>query len=166
MTLAPYATLFGLGAAVPRAPGTFGSLAALPVAWLLHWAGGFPLFAVGFVAAVVLGYLAADRYIRESGGAGDPQEVVADEFAGQLLALAPLSLGLWMAGVAPHVFPWPGWVGGFLMFRAFDVLKPPPVSTVERLPGAAGVMADDLVAGLLAALIVTVAAGFAHGWLG
>ena len=162
--IARFATLFGLGTLVGRGGGTVGSLVALPVGWLLHWAGGFPLFALGLVAACVLGWIATQRYLERTGRADDPQEIVADEFAGQLLALAPLSLGLWLAGTAPHVFPWPGWVGAFLTFRLFDILKPPPVSTVERLPGAQGVMADDLVAGLLAALAVTAAAAISHGW--
>ena len=91
--------------------------------------------------------------------------MIADELAGQMLALAPLSLGLFLAGAPAHVFPWPGWVGAFVMFRLFDILKPPPVSTAERLPGALGVMADDLVAGLMAAIVVTIAAAVAHGWL-
>lgn len=161
--IAPFATLFGLGR-VPRAPGTAGSLAALPAAWLLHWAGGFPLFAAGLALAIGLGFLAAQAHMRAIGATEDPQEIVADEFAGQLLALTPLSLGLWLAGAEPHVFPWPGWVGGFVMFRLFDILKPPPISTAERLPGAWGVMADDLLAGLAAALVVALAAALAHGW--
>lgn len=159
------ATLFGLGLALP-APGTFGSLAALPAALLLHWVGGFPVFALGFIASVVGGYFAADSYLAAS-GVKDPGEVIVDEFAGQLLALMPLSLGLWLSGAGADVMlrAWPGWVGGFLLFRLFDILKPPPVSTAERLPGALGVMADDLVAGLMAAIVVTVAAALAHGWL-
>ncbi len=164
MITSGFATLFGLGLRAPFAPGTFGSLAALPAGWLLHWAGGFPLFAFGLIVATVLGYMSTDRYLAAH-GEKDPGEVIADEFAGQLLAMAPLSLGLWLANAAPHVFPWPGWVAAFLLFRAFDILKPPPVSTAERLPGALGVMADDLVAGLISAILVTAAAAIAHGWL-
>ncbi len=158
------ATLFGLGLALP-APGTFGSLAALPAALLLHWIGGFPAFALGLVCSIFAGYVAADRYLAAT-GLKDPGEIIVDEFAGQLLALAPLSLGLWLAGAGADSMlrAWPGWVGGFLLFRFFDILKPPPVSTAEKLPGALGVMADDLVAGLLAAIVVTAAAAFAHGW--
>ena len=51
------------------------------------------------------------------------------------------------------------------MFRLFDIWKPGPVGAAERLHGAAGVMADDLVAGAVAALLVTAAAAVAHGWL-
>ncbi|MDF2233090.1 phosphatidylglycerophosphatase A [Albimonas sp. CAU 1670] len=165
MITARFATLFGLGEATPAAPGTVGSLVALPVGWLLHWAGGFPLFAFGLIVAIALGYTSIDRYLAIHGEDEDPGEVIADELAGQLLALAPLSLGLFLAGAPAHVFPWPGWVGAFVLFRLFDILKPPPVSTAERLPGATGVMADDLVAGLLAAIVVTVSAAVAHGWL-
>ena len=164
MITARFATLFGLGEAVPVAPGTVGSLAALPVSFALHWAGGFPLFAFGLIVAIALGYTSIDRYLAARGDDEDPGEVIADELAGQMLALAPLSLGLFLAGAPAHVFPWPGWVGAFVMFRLFDILKPPPVSTAERLPGALGVMADDLVAGLLAAVVVTASAAVARGW--
>ncbi|SET02157.1 phosphatidylglycerophosphatase A family protein [Oceanicella actignis] len=157
------ATLWGLGARVP-APGSWGAAAALPLGWLAHWAGGFGLFAATLAAVTALGWRATARHLART-GRKDPSEVIVDEVAGQLVALAPLSLGLWLAGAAPHVFPWPGWVGAFVTFRFFDILKPPPVSWAERLPGAAGVMADDLVAGVLAALCVTLAAALAHGWL-
>ena len=60
------------------------------------------------------------------------------------IALWPLSAGLWHAGADPWVFPWPGWVGAFLMFRLFDVWKPGPVGWADRQPGAMGVMLDDV----------------------
>ena len=68
-----------------------------------------------------------------------------------------------MMGAAPSVFPWPGWVGGFLMFRFFDIVKPPPVSWCDR-PGHWGVMLDDVVAGILAGALMLLAAGVSHGW--
>ncbi len=97
-------------------------------------------------------------------GGQDPSEVVIDELAGMMLALWPLSAGLTLTGAQAHVWPWPGWVLGFLLFRFFDIVKPPPVSWAERVPGALGVMLDDVVAGGLTALIALVAAGVAHGW--
>ncbi|MEO1688371.1 MAG: phosphatidylglycerophosphatase A [Pseudomonadota bacterium] len=155
------ATLWGLGALVP-APGTFGSLAALPLGWVLHGLGGFPLLVVGFLAVCVAGWLAIrGAPIWEA----DASEVIVDEVAGQLLALFPLSLGLWLRGTEPWLFPWPGWVGAFLAFRLFDIWKPWPINALERLPGAWGVMADDLLAGLFAALLVALADAVAHGWL-
>lgn len=157
------ATVGGVGL-LPRAPGTWGSLAALPLGYLLHWLGGFPLLALGTAAVFVLGYWASDAYMAAT-GTHDPGEIVIDEVLGQWIALWPLSFGLWHAGAAPSVFPWPGWVGAFVMFRLFDVLKPGPVGWADRRPGAMGVMLDDAIAGLLAALCVAAAAAIAHGWL-
>jgi len=156
------ATAFGLGH-LP-APGTVASAATVPLAWALHAMGGFWLVAAATVAAIAGGHWAAARYTEGKADA-DPSEVVIDEVAGMLIALWPLSLGLTLGGTAPHVWPWPGWVLGFLLFRFFDILKPPPVSWAERVPGALGIMLDDLVAGALTAVIATIAAGVAHGWL-
>jgi phosphatidylglycerophosphatase A len=157
------ATGFGAGL-LPAAPGTWGSLAALPPAWALHWAGGFPALALATLAAVALGFWAVGREL-----AGrpeeDPGEIVIDEIAGQWLALWPLSFGLWYAERDPALFPWPGWVGAFLLFRLLDILKPPPVRQADALPGALGVMLDDLVAGAMAAALLLLAAALAHGWL-
>ena len=162
MTLATtIATVGGIGR-LPKAPGTWGSLAALPIGWAAHWAGG--ITALVFVTAVLiaLGWWATAAYL--AGRDEDPSEVVIDEVGGQLIALWPLSWGLTMAGTDPHIFPWPGWVGGFLLFRFFDIVKPPPVSWADR-PGALGVMMDDVLAGILAGACVLIAAGVAHGWI-
>ena len=154
------ATMGGLGR-LP-APGTVGSAATLPIGFALHWAGGFPLFLLGLLAVTALGWWATAEHLKATGGE-DPPEVIIDEAAGQLIALLPLSLGLWLAGLPGHVFPWPGWVGAFLLFRLFDIWKPWPISRLERLPGASGVMADDLAAGAAAAVLVAAAAAVAHG---
>lgn len=156
------ATCFGIGNS-PVAPGTVAAAAAVPLAWLLHMAGGIAALALATAAIALAGHWASARYIEGKADA-DPSEVVIDEVAGMLLALWPLSLGLTLAGTAAHVWPWPGWVLGFLLFRVFDILKPPPVNWAERAPGALGIMLDDLVAGLMAAAIATLAAGVAHGW--
>ncbi len=161
--MSEFATLFGLGRVMP-APGTWGSLAALPLGYLAHRIGGFPLYLALTVAVFAFGWFAITRYLHGS-EITDPQEIIVDETIGQLIALMPLSLGLWHAGVAPHVFPWPGWVGAFVMFRIFDILKPPPVSWAETLPGSLGVLFDDMLAGVLAAVTVALAAAVAHGWL-
>lgn len=152
---------------LPKAPGTFASAAAIPLAWALHAAGGFWLMGPATVGIAALGWYATLVVLAERGaGPGaDPGDVVIDEVAGMMLALWPLSLGLTVAGAAPSVFPWPGWVGGFLAFRFFDIVKPWPVSWAERLHGARGVMLDDLVAGALTAVLMLVAAGVAHGWI-
>jgi phosphatidylglycerophosphatase A len=148
----------------PVAPGTVASAAALPLGYLLHWAGGFPLLAAATVAAALLGWWAI-RVEIEGRVDKDPQEVVIDEVVGQWIALMPLSAGLWWMGAPAHVFPWPGWVGAFVMFRFFDVVKPGPIGWADRRGGAMGVMLDDILAGIAAALVVAAAAAVAHGVL-
>ncbi len=155
-----FATFLYVGLLRP-APGTWGSAAAIPVAWGLHWAGGFPLLAAATLAAFVLGWLATAAVTR-GGDDHDPSEIVIDEVVGQWIALWPLSGGLWYMGVDPWVFPWPGWVTGFLLFRLFDIWKPGPVGRADRRKDAFGVMMDDVVAGLMAAIVVTAAGALAH----
>lgn len=157
---AQIATFFGIGRA-PGAPGTWASLAAIPLTWGLHWLGGFPLVAMVTVALFVAGWWASFEYL--AGRREDPSEIVIDEVVGQMIALWPLSGGLTLAGADPAIFPWPGWVGGFLIFRFFDIVKPPPVRWADR-PGPWGVMFDDVVAGAMTALVVLLAAGVSHGW--
>ncbi|MEM0988530.1 MAG: phosphatidylglycerophosphatase A [Pseudomonadota bacterium] len=153
------ATVGGVGN-LPGAPGTWGSLAAIPLTVGLHWIGEAP-FVVGVtILLFALGWWSASRHPGSDGG--DPSEIVIDEVVGQMIALWPLSIGLWLSDAPSNVFPWPGWVGGFLMFRFFDIVKPPPVSWVDR-PGALWIMLDDVVAGALAAAVVLLAAGIAHG---
>jgi phosphatidylglycerophosphatase A len=147
------------------APGTWGSAAALPVAFLLHGLGGFPALAVATVLAFAAGTWAVERETRGAADT-DPSEIVIDEVVGMWIALWPVSAGLWLGGAEPWVFPWPGWVGAFVLFRLFDIWKPGPVGWADRQPGAMGVMLDDVIAGLMAAVLVIVAAGVAHGVLG
>ncbi len=159
------ATCFGIGK-LPGAPGTWASVAAIPLAWGLHAAGGFWAVGLATVALGLLGYWATARTLdgRAPEKSGDPPEVVIDEVVGMLIALWPLSIGLGQMGAEWHVWPWPGWVVGFLLFRFFDIVKPPPVSWANRIAGPLGVMLDDIVAGVLTALIAVGAAGVAHGW--
>lgn len=152
---------FGYVGLIPQAPGTWGSLAAIPFAWLLHWMGGIWLMAAVTAVLFVLGYVASRLYLE--GRSDDPAEIVVDEVVGMLITLWPLSWGLTVAGTDPAVFPWPGWIGGFLLFRFFDILKPPPIRWFDR-PGPLGVMMDDVVAGVLSAALMLLAAGIAHGW--
>ncbi|MFQ5955883.1 MAG: phosphatidylglycerophosphatase A [Kiloniellales bacterium] len=137
------ATWFGVGL-IPVAPGTAASATALPVAWVIVTATG-PLglalatvlaFAVGGWAAGACGATEVER---------DPPQVVADEVAGQWLALLPAAMlsqpAFWHYALA------------FALFRAADIAKPWPAGWIDRnLPGAPGIMLDDLVAGLYAAL--------------
>jgi phosphatidylglycerophosphatase A len=153
------ATVFGIGYLRP-ASGTWGSLAAIPMAWALHEIGGFWLLAAATLVVTVLGWWATEREIATS-DIKDPSEIVVDEVAGQWIALWPVSFGAVFAG-ADFLALWPGIVTAFLAFRLFDIWKPGPVGWADRQEGALGVMADDLIAGWLAAMVVAVAAVLAH----
>ncbi len=158
------ATLGGIGR-LPMAPGTWASLAALPLAALIHGALSFPGLLAATLGVLVVGGWAVAQDLRTRDEA-DPAEIVIDELAGQWIALFPLSGGLWWMGADPAIFPWPGWVAGFALFRFFDIVKPPPVRWADRVPGALGVMLDDVAAGIMAGAVVMLAAAVAHGWLG
>ena len=137
---------FGLGSgAVPLAPGTAGTLAALPLYGLLApLPAGWYLLACLLLFAVgvpLCGRVAADL------GSGDPGGIVWDEWVGLLVTL-------WL--VPPG---WPWLVAGLVLFRLFDILKPWPVGWVDRrVGGGLGIMLDDLVAGLWAFLVIQAAA--------
>jgi phosphatidylglycerophosphatase A len=133
----------------PKAPGTAGSLAALAAAWVLaRYAGMSPLgFGLLGLIFTVPAIWAADVTARES-GLKDPQIVVVDEVVGQWIALAGAShLNL------------TSWAAAFVLFRTFDIWKPPPVRQLERLPGGTGIVLDDVMAGVYAALVL-----YAAGW--
>lgn len=136
----------GLGSGlVPKAPGTFGTLAALLPWWLMR---DLPAsIYLGLTAAVfLLGWWISARLTREP-GAEDPGWIVIDEWVGLWLALFLLPAG------------W-GWIlAGFLLFRVFDIAKPWPVGWADRrLGGGLGVMADDVLAGLMALACLQAAA--------
>ncbi len=139
------ATYLGTGHLRP-APGTWGSLFALPPGIaILALTGVWGLLAA-VVAVSLLGVVSAGQYCAET-GRKDPSEVVIDEVAGQWIALLPL-------GLLADWSLWYGWIAAFGCFRFFDVLKPWPCHALEGLPGGRGVMADDLMAGVYAALVV------------
>lgn len=155
------ATLFGLGRLKPG-PGTWASAAAVAAGVGIHGLGSFPLLALATVAVAGLGWWAVGAALPAFADK-DPAEIVIDEVAGQWLTLLAPSFGFWMMGLDSGNFPWPGWLGAFLAFRLFDIWKPWLVGRADRVPGATGVMLDDLVAGVLAAVLVMAAAGLAHG---
>ena len=132
------ATFFGIGFCKPG-PGTWASGVTLVLWWLL--ARGIvnsPRAVVCTVLAIVItfvGIAASTRVARES-GAGDPGFVVIDEVAGQLFALILTPLR------------WQYLLASFILFRALDILKPPPIRQLERLPEGTGIMVDDVAAGI------------------
>lgn len=138
------ATLFGVGR-FPHAPGTLASAIAIPLAWLLAGFAGQFVLIIAAVLCIVVGVAASDRYVRAT-GVKDPSGCVIDELAGQWVACC----------FAPHMAS--AYALGFLLFRAFDILKPWPISALESLPGGYGVMADDLLAGVFAGILVALLA--------
>jgi phosphatidylglycerophosphatase A len=129
---------------IPLAPGTFGSLAALPFAWLIVVAGGVPALLAGAALLFVVGWWAASRVARVA--AGDPGFVVIDEAVGQWLTLAAAPLD--------PLF----WAAGFLLFRLFDVAEPWPVRWSDaRIGGGFGIMFDDVLAAIYAAIVLLLA---------
>ena len=156
------ATFFYVGLLRP-APGTWGSLAALPVAYALLLAGGFWLLLAATVAVFVLGWIATDR-VTAGMVNHDPSWIVIDEVSGQWIALFPVAYGAAMMSVEPWRL-WPGWISAFVVFRLFDIWKPGPVGWADRQGGAMGVMLDDAIAGVFAAVVTILLAGLAHGVL-
>jgi phosphatidylglycerophosphatase A len=152
------ATVFGAGLLRP-APGTWGTLAALPLAWLVMQ-GGALLFTLATLAALPLGVWAVRR-TTEGLPEMDLPEIVIDELLGVWIALLPIAWGAQAAGV-PVERLWPGWVAAFVLFRLFDIWKPGPVGALDRRKDVWGVMLDDVVAGLFAAIGVLALAALAH----
>ncbi len=135
------ATWFGSGL-LPGAPGTWGSLAALPFAWVIVWSAG-PWGLLGAAIAVFgIGIWAAGRYT-QAAGMKDSQTVVIDEIAGQWLSLlfVPLDVSAYFAA--------------FMIFRLFDIFKPWPANAADRkLSGGFGIMLDDMIAGAYALMLM------------
>ena len=166
------ATWFGLGY-LPKAPGTWGSIGGMALALLMAWAntrnhsttsavpadGNFwttGLLPSSGEAAItlmiaVMGVIVAGRAARYA-QIDDPQWVVIDEVSGQLLTYY---LFFWLLPLN-----WKSWLLGFILFRAFDIWKPFPARQLEHLPGGWGIMADDWMAGIYAALVLQVALHF------
>jgi phosphatidylglycerophosphatase A len=134
------ATFFGIGYMRPG-PGTWASVATVAI-WvvLAHFlapALRTPIVVTLALLVILVGVPAATRVARASVGK-DPQFVVIDEVAGQLISLIAVPLS------------WQSFLAGLILFRVFDIVKPPPVQQLERLPEGTGIVLDDVAAGILA----------------
>jgi phosphatidylglycerophosphatase A len=140
----PLATGFGIGN-IPWAPGTWASLATMLVWWLLARTirPGWQVAAaiVLLTITISLGIPAATRMARKT-GLKDPQCVVIDEVAGQLIPFLAIPVS------------WKSLLLGFILFRGFDIAKPPPARQLEQLPEGLGIVMDDVAAGIYALAIM------------
>lgn len=153
---------FGAGRLRP-APGTWGSAIAILLGILIDRFIGFPALVAATAAVTVAGFWAVGVELRDRPGA-DPGEFVIDEVAGQWLALLFPAAAFWHRGMDDWaVRAYPGWVAAFLFFRLFDIWKPWLVGRADRRGDPAGVMLDDLWAGLFAGIATVMAAGVFHG---
>ncbi|MBI1418117.1 MAG: phosphatidylglycerophosphatase A [Limimaricola sp.] len=151
---------FGNVGLLRPAPGTWGSAAALVAAFLLYLLAGPWAVTVALPVAVVLGLWAIDAETR-GGTDPDPSEIVIDEVAGQWIAILPVLFGAANNNVAVWKL-WPGWVAAFLLFRLFDIWKPGWIGRADRRHDTLGVMLDDLIAGVFAAIGVGALAALFH----
>lgn len=135
----------------PKAPGTVGSLAALPFGILIFHYAGAPALVLSSLAILCIGWWSTKIYVART-GREDPGEVVIDEVAGIWLALAAADLSLLMILLT------------FLLFRFLDIVKPWPIGWLDKkVKGAFGVMIDDYVAGLIAFVLLIIIKGVYYG---
>ncbi len=132
------ATVGGLGFS-PFASGTVGTVPAVLLVWLVPMS--LPVYLLVTVIVTIVGIRAADEVEAVLGGK-DPGCVVIDEFAGYLVAMAflPPTMG--------------NVIAAFFIFRFFDIVKPPPIRSLEKLKGGFGIMVDDLAAGLATNIVI------------
>jgi phosphatidylglycerophosphatase A len=150
--LALLISTFGFVGFFPVAPGTAGSLAALPLYALIRWLGG-PLFETAAIAAVFAAGVWASSRAETMLGTSDPGPVVIDEVLGMLMTLAWMPLSL--AGVTV----------GFVLFRAFDIVKPFPAGRLEHAPRGWGIMLDDAMAGVYGQLAMRLCVWMLPAWM-
>src|SRR5580704_11044287 len=144
------ATFLGAGLLHPG-PGSWGSAATVLLWWLVsgwinpHWQAATTVLLAG--VAILVGIPAATQMARST-GLKDPQFVVIDEVAGQLITLIAVPVS------------WKSLLLGFILFRGFDIVKPPPVRQLEHLPEGIGIVLDDVGAGLYALALMQLAVHF------
>ena len=145
------ATFFGVGH-LPKAPGTWGTLATIPLSALLLWLG--PLYQMIFIALFLPVTIWSAQVYHERTGVDDPSEVVIDEVIGFLITMVWLPM------------TWQSFVASFLLFRLLDVTKPFPIGWLDRRgKGGVGIVIDDVAAGIIANILLQLAVTHTN-WLG
>ena len=137
------------------APGTWGSIAAIVLAYTFMITMGFLSFLFILLFTVIVGFWSTKNYIKKSSEKSDPSEVVIDEVIGQWITVLPIGYileideflkdGLWFV-----------WLWAFVSFRFFDIIKLGLIGWADNLDGPLGVLLDDILAGIAAGLTVTV----------
>ena len=142
------ATWFGAGL-LPKAPGTWGTLASIPFAWILHSIAGWQVLAGACFSVFFIGIWASSGYLKSLGGE-DPEPVVIDEVAGMWLTLLPAA---YFYPYEPDVFIYSV---AFILFRLADIYKPWPVSWADKeVKGGLGIMIDDIIAAIFSSFGLT-----------
>ncbi len=151
--LAKYISTFLGSGLLPKAPGTWGTLAAIPLVYALNTAG--PFWIMGFVILFLpISVWAVSEYQKQLGGKQDPGEIVIDEVLGYAITM------VWLPAT------WQAYLLGFIAFRVLDILKPGPIGRLDRqVKGALGVMLDDIAAGIIGNIILQVIY-YKTNWLG
>ena len=146
-----FVTVFGVGFS-PKAPGTFGTLATIPLWFLVS--KFHIIFYMLFTFALVIAGIFASQYYETYTHKHDSKEIVIDEVAGFLITM------MWLP------ITWQSVVIGFVLFRFFDIVKPGPIKMLDqKIKGGVGVMIDDVVAGIICNLILQIVYN-QTSWLG
>jgi phosphatidylglycerophosphatase A len=150
-------TFFFFGYGKPG-PGTWASVATVIIWWFtlarMNWSTGATVIAAALVTVIGI---PAGTQIARALGKKDPSIVVIDEVAGQLVALIACPTVTKSLGYIGGTRTWKPALAALILFRAFDILKPPPVRQLERLPEGTGIMLDDIGAGVYAWIVLHIA---------
>lgn len=138
-------TLFGIGR-LPVAPGTWGSLATLPVVFFAGWYAGMYAIAALIIISCLLSLWCAPAAEKKYGK--DPSQFILDELAGQSVVFLLADF------TAPSLQVSMVLLSGFILFRVFDIMKPLGINALQKLPGKFGILADDILAGIYALVLL------------
>ena len=147
-------TFFYIGFLRP-APGTWGSIAGIILAYILLITIGFSAFCLILLLVILIGFWSTENYIKKNSEKSDPSEVVIDEVIGQWIAVLPVGYMLNFDAFLSEGF-WFVWLWAFVSFRFFDIVKLGLIGWADNIEGALGVLLDDILAGIAAGVTVAV----------
>ena len=147
-------TFFYIGFLRP-APGTWGSITAIIIAYILLITTDFFSFCLTLIFIILLGFWSTKNYLEKNSEKSDPSEVVIDEVIGQWIAVLPIGYILKMTEITNEKL-WFIWLWALISFRFFDIIKLGLVGWADNLGGALGVLLDDILAGIAAGFTVAV----------